>query len=691
MLQYIRENLIDTQMSKYVDRFYIVSNYYSKYGERLSSPINAYKEKIEVIYDIASRTTNVDDPANPNYFSIYGFNFSSYDYYKSIMIGGDENESISRIVESYMEESCTEIEIHIKGECEVSIDQSVFIKAARLFNYISFAADNYGYVKFNMPDGKFYLKGFELSGLSAYMPERFTAISTDYINLSNVEFDTKTEGVIPYIELSSKVTKIDGLTSKFMNQIKISATPQDDKIKFGETSISLNRVSFDMNNYTDKFDTSNGVYDYPLISVSSCKTFSASDINLVGGDYLKLLKIDSIINSELFNINRSSNIIAGYTIGSKSVRSLSVTNINVVGTINSEKKNYVLFFDPTDGQASDTFSVVDFYIKNVSLFDADGLKGSSATFMNGTIDAREFISTLNCDIVKLSFKDITATLKDEVSFEGNNYDFTGVTLKFDTDAYPVTIIAKDSIKFYDCRFYLDSKDFEIGMNDNCYLTIKNTDIQAGNLTIHQTEETDEAVGELFVSSSNRKVKVDLSNFKLSGKLYIGDGVYSTSFNSSKIIDASSIEFSGLENVTGSDFTLDLDYKNIPFKFKDCKFSNAEIAKYNATKDNDISFENCSGDIIYSFKDTENDNTSTFTLNVTSVSSKIGVSVVSDIFDAKLKFNSNKSLGSCFWGTSNNVNVVPDMVSTDISSFETISEYKKIFDKVCYGGDASSTT
>ena len=535
----------------------------------------------------------------------------------------------------------------------------------------------------SFPSEKFYIKGFSFKGASLIVSDRLTINAIDYINIQDVKL--LSESANPYIELLSKSVSIDGFNSDILHQIKIISTFEKNSEDFSKTKIHLDRIDLNLGRFTEQFNTPNGVFDNPLFTISSSYNLDINNVNMIGGDYLKLFKIDTVSNVNIINLYRSSKVVVGYTIGMKSVRSFSATQIYAIGEINHSKKSYVVFFDPTDCMTSDTYSIVDFSVKNVGLFNADGLKGSSISLISGTVDSKEFISTLNCDVFKISVKNVNLTLKDDTLIEGNAFDFTKVILKNDETPYSLKIIGKDGISIYDSKIFIDSKDFEIGMNDNCYLTIKNTEIQAGNFTAHQTEESDPTVEAMFVNESNRKVKLEYVSFSLNGKMFIGGGVHSANFEYSKILNASSIEFSNLSKFLSTNFALDLDYKNIPIVFDNCRFGNTDIVKYRATPDTDIRFVNCSGDMIFTFKDIENETATQFNLNATVVSSKIGLSVISDIFDAKLKVKSNDSLGSCFWGSSEKVMVVPDMVSSDRLDFEITDDYRKKYDKVCYGG------
>lgn len=686
MLDSIRNSFVDTPEVQYIERFIILKDYYAERGMKLHSSDNAYKVSIRAIYDIASRLPGSAETGEKHtYVSVYGHEFDKSEHSDFTIVSSENISNISNIILNKITDRLTELELTIEGETDIELTDDIIKKSCAFNNIVKIDMGKYGHNKIHFPKTDINIKSFYLSGGNLIIPSDFRFDSDEDFHLSSVNLISEIEDVTPDIKLTAKHLTIDGMFSTFPVKMYLATPYQEKQEDFRTSSITLNRITFNLENYSDRNpNEANGMFKDPIITIGSNVYTTLTEIAMFGGDYRKFMKVDSSINFSATDVYRKSKSIFGYTFWLDSVRNSNFNTVCVNSRMVQKTNCYVITTNPEKTKLTDNITIHNADVRGVSLINCDGYKGNEVVIINCNVDeCNEVVSTLNSEIMKLSIKKSILKLNNKLYLEGNNIDFSDSTIKF-TDSGTVGIVGRDSIKLYSTNIFADTENCEFGLNDNCSLTIKNSEIQCRDLTIHQTEETDETVGALFVSDTSRQVKFERCIFSLYGDMFIGDGIYSARIDSTKFVNVSNVELKGLSKCTGDGLILECQYKSVPVKFDTIKFSNFVLQVYNATQESSLICNHCEGEMGVIFKDIFNEEVQNTTLNVSSSDSKLGMNIGSDTIDVKAKINSNGSAGSCFFGISEQVTVVPDLVSKDISIFEFTPLMKKKYDKVMYG-------
>lgn len=668
MIKEFKEKFINNEFVHYVEKYIIVSDYYSKENDLLESSIDAYTQNIKIAYDIMMVSNS--DKSETSMLS------TPIDITKHSKIETTNNaDDISTIVEKLINSKHTQVNISVDSQStKIILYDKMILKLFNYFNIVNINLGNFEEPTIILPDGDFKLFGFKISGGTILFPNNFNISVTSNLEISSANIKCEITNN-PSIQVVGKTVYLDQLS--FTQPVKIiTGVPyQDNSDEFAKTEIYLNRLNFNLNGFDESKDVSND----PLITVGSNNYTEVTDVSLNGGSFAKFIKFSGVKSVVVNNFKRVSKSINAYSIGLDSVRSLRVVEARVLGEIIQTKNANLLSFDTTKTTILDTIELNSVTLINCGLASLDSLNIKLFTVMNCLFEGNTFLTTLNNNIGKIVISNSRLDIDKGSVFEGGTIEFIDSVIISEKE--DLMLHGKDSLVISNNKITCGNNNLTIKLENSCNTVIKNSDILSKNFVVRKVEDDPSLFSQIVELASVKRIKFLNTNLKLGGEFNIS-GVDNQIYDGIKFTNASAINISDASLMTVQLFALDVD-KIIPIKFKSDKFKNGYFISNSSPTRIPIDFDDCDGDLYFIVKDMNTENRSSCDINILSVNSKIGVNIGSDNFSVRAKVKSSNSLGSCFFG-GNNVIVVPEIQSDDSNAFERVSAFTKKYKCVCYG-------
>lgn len=671
MIKEFKERFVNNEYMHFIEQYTIVSDYYSKDGNLLETSTEANTQNISVSYDIIM-VTHTDKSES----SMLETQPSITKYSK--VITTKHVDEISSIIENMISSKLTNINIEVDSQSsDIVLSDRLLLKLFNYFNYVNIDNGKFESSKIILPDGDFSLNGFSISGGTMMFPDKFIIHTKDTLEISSANIKCEVSSN-PTIQVVGKYVYLDQLN--FTQPVKIiTGIPyQDNSDEFADTQINLSKLYFDLNGFDD-----DSVSKDPLISVESNNHTDISDVNLIGGSYKNFIKFSGVKDVVITGINRLSKTINAYSIGLDSVRSIKVSDAIIRGDLVSENKVNFMEFDTTTTSILDTVDLRNLNLLNCGLASLDSLRIKSFIVHNCSFEGKQFLSTSNNFITKVSIVDSRLDISEESLFEGESIDFSNTILI--SEKSNVTIYGKNSINISNSKINCENNDLTFKLEGSCNTSIKNSDILAKDFVIGKTDQDPSPFVQLMDLAAIKKLKIANTNLKLGGKFDIS-GVDNQKYDGVKFTNAVSITVADATSLYAQLIALNVD-KIIPIKFSSVKFKRVYIASESSPSKIPLDIYDSSGELYFIVKDLNTEKRNSCDIDVYSINSKIGLNIGSDSFTVRAKIKTSNSLGSCFFG-GNNVTVIPELKSTDIDSFKRVEIPMKKFDAVCYGNSSS---
>ena len=668
MIKELKEKFVNNEYVHYVEKYTIVSDYYSKDNDLLESPTDAYTQNIKIAYDVVS-ISNADKSETSMLETTVGT--TKYSVIKTTTNVDD----ISSIVEELVTSKLTRVNIFVDSQSnEIVISDRLVLKLFNYFNIVNIDLGDFEEPKLILPDGDFKLYGFNISGGTILFPDSFIMSVTSKLEISSANVKCEVSDK-PTIQVVGKTVYLDQLS--FTQPVKlITGIPyQESSEEFGETEIHLSQLNFNLNG----FDESNDVSDDPLITVESNNYTEVINVSLNGGSFAKFIKFSGVKSVVVNDFKRMSKSINAYSIGLDSVRSFRMVGAKALGEMVSETDANLLLFDTTKTTILDTVGLSDITLYNCGLASLNSLTIKEFTIMKCSFEGNSFITTSNNSIGKIIINNSRLDIDKESLFEGETVEFVDTIIISEKEN--LTIHGKDSLIISNNRITCGNKDLTIKLENSCNVVIKNSDILAKDFTVCKAEEDPALFSQIVELASIKRLKFSNTNLKLGGEFNVS-GIDNQTYDGIKFTNASMINISDASLLFAQMFALDVD-KIIPMKFRSNKFKSGYFVTESSPARIPIDFDDCTGDLYFIVKDINTENRSSCDIDIYSINSKLGVNIGSDSFAVRAKIKSSNSLGSCFFG-GNNVTVVPEIQSADLKLFERVDTPTKKYKFVCYG-------
>ena len=655
------------------ESYSVISDYYSEDGTLLENPTNAYIQKIRVIYDIIS-ISNVDNSKRSSML----LTATDQTKFSKVLETVDVND-VSKLIEKVIKAKINKVDLQFHGPSDsIVVTSGLVLKMFNFFKEINIDIGNLEYNKIELPNGEFKVVSFSITGGTTILPQKFIMETKKSLNISDSTLICE-EIDNPHIQLVGKNVYLNELSFTQPVKMVLGSPKQNNVDSFKETSIRLMNLNFNLEGFDGRdTTTSNGVFETPIVAIESNANTEVFDSVMTGGDFRKFIRVSGVKDLFVSGLKRISKSINTYSLGLDSIRSTKISNVELYGEVLSKLEPNFIAFNSSSVTVTDTININKVYLHNCGLVSLDGLGFKEFLVYDCTFDGKTFITSKNNNVSKVSFRNANIILDSEFSIEGNSIEFIDSYIK--SDKNDIKILSKENIKIFNSRIICDKNDILMKLEDNCSVFIKNSDIYAKNYIVDKTEKDDSPLVNIVESTSVKRVKIDTTNLKLSGKFSVvgaDNQIYSD------------IRFSNVSEINISDttlssklFVLDVD-KPVPINFSKIIFKNTVFASVTSPSRIPISILDSSGDLFLSIKDSYNDDRTNCVIDFNCVRSKLGCTFNSDLLSVKAKISSSECQGSCFFG-GENVTVVPEIKSKDINDFERVSTFTKKHGVVNYG-------